>query len=36
MRTMLQARDLDETVGFYTGMLGFTLAATWGPEGSAA
>ena len=32
MRTMLQARDLDETVGFYTGMLGFTLEGSWGPD----
>ena len=32
MRTMLQVNDLDETVNFYTKMLGFTLEATWGPD----
>ena len=32
MRTMLQCRDLDETINFYTQMLDFTLDATWGPE----
>ena len=32
MRTMLQCRDLDETINFYTQMLNFTLDATWGPE----
>jgi uncharacterized glyoxalase superfamily protein PhnB len=36
MRTMLQVNDLDETVAFYTGMLGFTLEGTWGPDPDAA
>jgi catechol 2,3-dioxygenase-like lactoylglutathione lyase family enzyme len=32
MQTMLNARDLDETVRFYTEMLEFRLDGTWGPE----
>ena len=32
MRPMLQARDLDETIRFYTEMLEFALEGTWGPE----
>jgi uncharacterized glyoxalase superfamily protein PhnB len=32
MRTMLEVNDLDETINFYTKMLGFTLEATWGPD----
>jgi catechol 2,3-dioxygenase-like lactoylglutathione lyase family enzyme len=29
---MLSARDLDETIRFYTEMLEFRLDGTWGPE----
>src|SRR5262245_34299584 len=32
MQTMLQVNDLDETMGFYTSMLGFTVDGTWGPD----
>jgi predicted enzyme related to lactoylglutathione lyase len=30
---MLHARDLDETIRFYTECLGFTLEATWSENG---
>jgi uncharacterized glyoxalase superfamily protein PhnB len=32
MRTMLQCRDLQVTIDFYTQMLEFSLDGTWGPE----
>jgi uncharacterized glyoxalase superfamily protein PhnB len=30
---MLKAKDLQETIGFYTNQLGFTLASSFGPDG---
>ena len=34
LRPMLYARDLDETIRFYSETLGFTCDATWSPHGT--
>jgi len=36
LRPMLHARDLDETIRFYTDRLGFSLDATWSPTPDGA
>lgn len=33
LRPMLHTNDLDETIAFYTTVLGFTLDATWSEDG---